>query len=200
MKKEYFLGIDVSKGYADFILLNDHLEQIEPCVQLDDTARGYIALEDFLDKYYKLLPGLTIYAGFESTGGYERNWHRFLLSLTPKYDLKVARVNPVAIKGISKASLDRSITDETSAINIATYMASYKSKLDFNSGEPEESFQDSRSVYTYYKMLVKQETQLNNQLEKLLYQAVSENFDLLQKGHSIMVAQNISKVSNSSKY
>lgn len=193
MKKEYFLGIDVSKGYADFILLNDRLEPIESCFQMDDTSGSYKMLEQFIDKYFKLNPGLTLYAGFESTGGYERNWHRCLLALTPKYDLKVARVNPVAIKGISKASLNRSVTDETSAMNIATYMAGYKSKLDFSTGNLDESFQDARSIYTYYKMLSKQDTQLKNQLEKLLYQSLSDILIYCRRGVPMWLLRLLSK-------
>ena len=182
MSKEYFLGIDVSKGYADFILVDDNQETVEDFIQLDDTTKGRDILEKLVAKYFKLIPGLTIYCGLESTGGYERNWHVHLLSLATRYNLKVARVNPVSIKGISKASLNRSTTDETSAVNIATYLASYKSKIDFSNKSLDLTFQAERSVYTFYKMLVKQDTQLKNQLEKLIYQSTSELLFYCKRG------------------
>ena len=37
MKNEYFMGCDVSKGYADFIILDKSKRCIEHAFQLDDT-------------------------------------------------------------------------------------------------------------------------------------------------------------------
>ncbi|HYA13432.1 MAG TPA: hypothetical protein VEF33_03735 [Syntrophales bacterium] len=35
--QNYYLGSDVSKGYADFVILDAHKQIVEPNFQLDDT-------------------------------------------------------------------------------------------------------------------------------------------------------------------
>ena len=62
MVKEIFLGIDVSKGYADFIPLDD---KGEFSFQLTDNKAGHLLIKQWLDDGAK-----SIYCGVESTGGY----------------------------------------------------------------------------------------------------------------------------------
>ena len=38
----YYLGVDVSKGYADFVMLDDKKQPIEENFQLDDTGKRVI--------------------------------------------------------------------------------------------------------------------------------------------------------------
>ena len=40
----FYLGIDVSKGYADFVLLNANKNPVMEPFQLDDTAEGHSLL------------------------------------------------------------------------------------------------------------------------------------------------------------
>lgn len=175
MKEAFYLGIDVSKGYADIILVNQEQQVQEPTFQLDDNARGHEQLGHVIGQYTDLHPGAGFYCGVESTGGYERNWYNYLLALSKNKPVKVALLNPVVVKGISKASLDRTVTDDVSAMNIARYLASYHEKVDYRQGgQLQDPFEGGRSVYSYQKMLNKQKTQLGNQLEKLLYQHFPE--------------------------
>ena len=117
-----------------------------------------------------------LYCGVESTGGYEDNWYRVLKALSFKLNLKVARLNAKAVKAVGDASLKRTITDAVSAENIAVYLISFSEKVDY--GErvvvSDTCFKEGRQQYTYIRMLQKQKVQLNNQLEKLLYQYFSE--------------------------
>lgn len=175
MKETIYLGIDVSKGYADFILVNRDQELLEDLFQLDDNARGREVLGIKLTELIKSRSGSEVFCGLESTGGYERNWYKYLLTLSCHIPVKVALLNPVVVKGISKASLDRTITDDVSAINIARYLVSYHGKVDYRQGEKgQDPFEDGRSVYSYQKMLNKQKVQFDNQLEKLLYRHFQE--------------------------
>ena len=48
---EYFLGIDVSKGYADFILLDNKKNIVEKNFQFDDTFDGHNQLYCFLSSF-----------------------------------------------------------------------------------------------------------------------------------------------------
>lgn len=193
MRKEYYLGIDVSKGYSDFILLNNKSETVEDFFQIDDTTKGHLALKGLLEGHFAAEPELVIYCGLESTGGYENNWFNFLNFLQTEMDLKVVRLNPLVVKGISKASLNRTITDEVSAINIATYLISYKDKIDYQNNDLKASFQDARSIYVCQRMVVKQQTQLRNQVETLIYKSTPELVRLCKRGIPLWLLRLLAK-------
>jgi transposase len=193
MIKEYYLGIDVSKGYSDFIMLNERSEIVEDFFQIDDTVEGHQALKTVLKQHAEIEPNLLIYCGMESTGGYENNWYNFLQRLSNELNLKVVRLNPLVVKGISKASLNRTITDETSAINIATYLISYKGKINYQADDTDSSFKDARSIYAYQKMIVKQGAQLKNQIEKLIYKGTPELVSLCKRGIPLYLLRLLAK-------
>ena len=74
----YYLGIDASKGYADFVLVNEQQVPVANGFQLDDTASGHHHLLTYLHEFVTAHPNVTISAALESTGGYENNWYRCL--------------------------------------------------------------------------------------------------------------------------
>ncbi len=47
----YYLGIDVSKGYADFIMLDSLKQPVEESFQLDDTFEGHSRLYQYLSRF-----------------------------------------------------------------------------------------------------------------------------------------------------
>ena len=69
-----YLGIDVSKGYSDFVLLNKKKEELESCFQLDDNQEGHFQLLNLLKNLLEKHCLTGIEAVMESTGGYENNW------------------------------------------------------------------------------------------------------------------------------
>ena len=69
-----YLGIDVSKGYADFLLLNASFEELSETFQLDDTAQGHQTLENWLTRCISQYDLSQVYCAVESTGGLENNW------------------------------------------------------------------------------------------------------------------------------
>jgi transposase len=174
MEKKGFLGIDVSKGYADFLLLDSNDRVIESYFQLNDDKSGKQRLRELITGWQK--QGLEeLYCGVESTGGYENNWYSFLKgvgSCNKEIQVQVCRINPRGVKAVSDASLKRTITDEVSAENIASYLIRFPQKLDYGlQGEQSpEGFKDGRQHLTCINLQKKQKVQLNNQLEKLLYQ------------------------------
>ena len=44
--ESYYMGIDVSKGYADFVILDAKKDVVEPNFQLDDTFGSHCKLCD----------------------------------------------------------------------------------------------------------------------------------------------------------
>ena len=46
--KPFYLGIDVSKGYADFMIINSKKQPVVQGFQLDDTFDGHRSLYNIL--------------------------------------------------------------------------------------------------------------------------------------------------------
>jgi transposase len=175
MVHEAFLALDVSKGYADFLLLDKNKQVVEEGFQLEDNHSGRQQLKVLIKQWFA--EGMKkLYCGLESTGGYENNWYEFLRNLSTQMEVQVARLNARAVKAVSEASLKRTITDAVSAHNIASYLISFPEKVDYVKKQVglDDHFKEGRQHYSYIRMLQKQKVQLSNQLEKLLYQYFGE--------------------------
>lgn len=176
MEVKGFLGIDVSKGYADFVLLDQNDLVMEAGFQLSDDKSGRQKLKEIISSWQQ--QGLKeLYCGVESTGGYENNWYSLIKGAFHKGSgVHVCRINPKGVKSVGDAALKRTITDEVSAENIASYLIRFPKKLDYGlDGESSpQGFKDGRQHLTCINMHKKQKVQLSNQLEKLLYQHFPE--------------------------
>lgn len=169
--EQFYLGIDVSKGYADFVILNSKKQRIKENFQLDDTFDGHSCLHDRLLEFYSDYPDATLYAAVESTGGYENNWYDSLTRFQGTLNLQAARLNPLGVNANSKADLKRNTTDKISAQNVAEYLISHPEKVSY---EQQDYLASLRKQWIFIKMLTKQNTQLLNQLESLIYTANPE--------------------------
>ena len=167
----FYLGIDASKGYADFIILNRYKKVVVESFQLDDTFDGHCLLYELLMNFSTDHPDSIICAALESTGGYENNWHNVLLEFQGTLNLQTARLNPLGVHHNSKADLKRNVTDKISARNVAEYMIAHPEKVSY---QPQDHLASLRKQWGFVKMLTKQCTQLLNQLESLLYSANPE--------------------------
>lgn len=175
MTEKVFLGIDVSKGYADFLLLDEQKNVLEKQFALDDNKQGRDRLKEVIAGW--LSEGnKQLFCGLESTGGYESNWYRLLKKLSATLPLQVARLNARAVKAVGDATLTRTITDGVSARNIALYLISFADKIDYGTASypQNDRFRQGRQHNNFIRMQQKQKVQLNNQLEKLLYQYFPE--------------------------
>jgi len=162
----YYLGCDVSKGYADFIILDSAKKIIEPVFQLDDTFEGHNQFYRFLQDFFKQYPVATLFSAVESTGGLENNWLSLFKKLSDLMDIKATRINPVGPNALHKASLKRNSNDAISAKLIAEYLITYPEKVNYTSDDPYISLRKQWNLIEMYK---KQKTQLLNQLSILLY-------------------------------
>lgn len=169
--KKYFLGCDVSKGYADFVFLDSEKNIIENNFQLDDTFSGHNQLYSILTNFYKEHPNSFILSAVESTGGYENNWFNTLSKLSEIFNISIVRLNPLGVSHSQKALLNRAVTDEISAKNIAEYLINHQNKIHSNNTTYYSSL---RKQWIFVKLLVKQKVQLLNQLESIVYTANTE--------------------------
>ena len=198
MNNVAYLGVDVSKGYADFILLNQKKEIIEKGFQLDDNYKGHSKIKELLKTFCTNHRLEEIQCAVESTGGYENNWYNFLKGLNDELPVKVARLNPKGVKSNREATLSRNVTDELSSKYIAEYMISHPEKVSFNQ-ESINNFDSLRRQYKYIKLLLKQSTQLSNQLEKLLYSAFPEILYYSKNGLPVWAMQLLTKYPTAEK-
>ena len=167
----FYLGIDVSKGYADFIILNSQKKVVVENFQLDDTFEGHCFLYELLSHFFLDHPESMVSAAVESTGGYENNWYNALLAFQGSLNLQTARLNPLGVYHNSKADMKRNVTDKISAQSVAEYMIAHPEKVSY---QQEDYLGSLRKQWGFIKMLTKQSTQLLNQLESLLYSANPE--------------------------
>ena len=58
--KKYYLGCDVSKGYCNFVILDQAKKIQEPDFQLDDTFEGHVELCRVIDIFLLGHPDSTI--------------------------------------------------------------------------------------------------------------------------------------------
>ena len=128
---QYYLGIDASKGYSDFVMLNAKKQAVIENFQLDDTFEGHARLYELLRNFNQNHPEATIYAAVESTGGYENNWFQSLLKFQGSLPIKTAHLNPLGVNYNHKADLKRNVTDKISAQNVAEYMIAHPEKVSY---------------------------------------------------------------------
>ncbi|MCB9080163.1 MAG: hypothetical protein H6555_00450 [Lewinellaceae bacterium] len=119
MSTALILGVDVSKGYGDFVLVDAQKQVMEPRFRLDDNRLGHNTLKEQLLVWKKQYGAKRILVVAESTGGYEDNWLRLagdkaLVSFVEPY-----RLNAKIIYHEYEAQRRSSIDDGISARTIA---------------------------------------------------------------------------------
>ena len=169
--KNYYLGIDASKGYADFVILGANKMIVQRNFQLDDTFNGHTCLTQRLRLFFKEHPDADLYAAIESTGGYENNWFNTLTKCRSVWNIKTARVHPLSVSHYLRADLKRNITDKISAQSVAEYLIVHPEKVTYNGDDPLAAL---RRQWHFINTLSKQKTQLLNQLQTLIYTANTE--------------------------
>jgi len=167
-----YLGIDVSKGYSDFILLNEKKAVLEKVFQLDDNRAGHDLLKKILEGLIKEHGISMLYCAVESTGGFENNWYSSLIAFSKDMNLNVARLNPSGVKHNANADLKRNVTDALSAQYIAEYLIGHSEKVNYD--KQSSYYTGFRSINKHIKLLLKQQTQTINEMKMLLYSSFPE--------------------------
>ena len=161
-----YLGGDVSKGYADWVILSEKKQTVLENFQLDDTYAGHCKLYSMLEVYVEKHPGSEIYAAVESTGGYENNWLNTLKSYQKVFNLKVARINPAGVTFNRKAGMKRNVTDAISALSIAEFMIDHPKNITY---DQDDKWKSLCRHWNFVEMQKQQRVQTINQLETILY-------------------------------
>ena len=190
-RKKYYLGIDVSKGYSDFTLLDEEKNPMEKGFQLDDNRKGHDAIKKFIQGKIEEYQMECLYCGLESTGGFENNWFNSLIGWSKTMPLKVARLNPSGVKNNIAAGLNRNVTDALSSRYIAEYLIDHESKVSYD--VEDNAYSSHRNLYTYIQLQNKQKTQLINELKMLLYSGFPEMVRYCKQGIPVWVLELLKK-------
>jgi transposase len=169
-----YLGIDVSKGYADFTLLDDDKNQLEKVFQLDDTRQGHDKLKRLLARMLQQHCLGRIYCGLESTGGYENNWHHSIRQWSEDMPVKVVRLNPYVVKSNTTATLQRNVTDALSCRYIAEYLITQSKSIRYDELPSSVDYSAFRSLNNHINLQKGQCSQLINELKSVLYSVFPE--------------------------
>jgi transposase len=111
-------------------------------------------------------PNSMLFAGMESTGGYENNWYNSLVAFQSSLNIQTSRLNPLGVKRNSQADLKKNTTDKISAQNIAEYLVAHPEKVAY---QQQDQLAGLRKQWGFIQMLTKQRTQFLNQFKGLLY-------------------------------
>src|SRR5690606_30417807 len=104
-----YLGADVSKGYADFTLLDCDKNQLEEVFQLDDTRSGHDCLKEQLESLIKKHSITHFKCSLESTSGVANNWYGSISFWSKVMPVSVARLTPAGVKESIEAGLNRTV-------------------------------------------------------------------------------------------
>lgn len=195
MAEKGYLGIDVSKGYSDFILLDSSKEILGKGYKLYDNRKGHNSLFKRLKSAKEKYGLQEIICAVESTGGYENNWYNSLQLGTKDLDLKVIRLNPKGVKHQGETKGTRTITDQVSACTIAYQIIENETKL-LAHAMPSLAQSQARRYYRYINTLLHQKTAQSNQLEKLVYSAFPELLLFAKNGMPIWAIKLLIKYPN----
>lgn len=168
MADPIFLGIDVSKGYADFCLLTTNGETWKTTV-LDDTARGHEELANLIDEALDRHDRIEV--GLEATGAYERNWLKTLRELGETRPMETDLINALAVKRFAEQDLHGNKTDEISAQLLADYMRRGYRKMEV---EFEPHLEGPKAVIRMVRETIKRRASLKSRFRKPGFRANPE--------------------------
>lgn len=194
--KSFYLGIDVSKGYADFVILNQMKQSMAKNFQLDDTFEGHNRLYEIIRKFLKKHPQSILYAGVESTGGYEKNWYHTLINFQSLLNIQTALLNPLGVVHNARADLKRNKTDKISAQSVAEYLIAHAEKIVYNQ---QDRLAGLKKQWNFVQTLTKQKTQFINQLHSYLYTANPEILGYCRDGMPAWVLKLLSRYPTATK-
>ena len=165
------LGLDVSKGRADIMIINQSGTELKGSGGYDDTRAGHDRLSEVLRSLRRQYPEARLIAGVEATGGYERSWVAFFRrEQQAGRSVACHRLNPLAVKRFLEADLHRKVDDARAALGIGRYLLERCRQVD-----PAAVPLDGRVVfYRNIRGLIEQRVVLRQRFQALLSAASPE--------------------------
>jgi len=155
----YYLGIDVSKKKADYLILDEKGGRFQRPFSLENTREGFETLIKKL-AVFSLTPE-NLLCGLEATGNLWENLYSFL---TAK-GYKVILLNPYQTRKFHQALGQKATTDTISALVIADLL---RSRRYLSSMVPEEEIESLRELVKLQFHLEEEKKVLSRRLVSLL--------------------------------
>lgn len=170
-----YVGGDVSKGYADFCVMNTDGETLLE-IQLDDTRSGHDQMSEIIRECdQEVGEEDELLVALEATGGLERNWLQLFNDLREagEADLRIYHLNPLIIKRFAEQKLHANKTDEISARILADYLR--LGLAEEASVYTDEGPSDGlKTLARKTQRMVERSVELKNELQALLQRAHPE--------------------------
>lgn len=160
-----FLGIDVSKGYADAACMEQAGGLTAGGGCFDDTPAGHKAMAEWVTGMLASRKNTCLIVGLESSGGLERNWMRLFRTLAADLPAKVYLLNPLAVKRFLGRDLHRNVTDAISARGIARYL---RQGMRLQEVPYEPYMEGALTLYRCLRAAIGRVAQVQNELQSLL--------------------------------
>ncbi len=170
-KFNYFIGIDVSKDFFNYAIINHDLELIKQD-KFSMDFKGFSSFKNVIKEFPNSIIAL------ESTGIYHINILSFLLD--SKFD--VCLINPQLIKQFSKSvSLRNTKTDKIDANIIAKFIAKYHQHINlFSLSNIDEITLIARTRESIAKDIAKTKTKLK-QIMIIAFPEILQHFNIFTK-------------------
>ena len=153
----YSIGLDISKSSINVHVPLGHLD-----LEIQNSTKAFKSLYAKLKKLYKKETSKLIFV-FESTGSYSSALYRFCADK----GIKVFMINPKQARNFAKAIAQRNKSDRIDARVLSEAIVIAKTKeIAIPSIDP--LAEEIKELMVYYRLKVKQRTQLANHLESLI--------------------------------
>jgi transposase len=184
MSNPIIVGVDVSKGYGDFLVIDSNRKVLENLFQLDDTRAGHDRLTELLIQLKKTHKSTRILLVVESTGGLEDNWLRLAKDTKLASFVEPYRLNPKIIHHEYRVQNRNSISDAVSAQTIAFHVAKNLDSFTPNEVVENQAYGAARSLIRHITTLDENCTEHKNGLQILLYQYLPSLVPMIPKAWS----------------
>ncbi len=150
------IGFDISKS-----TVNVHIPLSDLDIEIDNSLKAFKALYSKLKKLYKKEINQLVFV-FEPTGSYSALLYRFCAD----QKIKLFQINPKQSHNFAKAIAQRNKSDQIDAKMLSQAIVIAKQEeIIIPSVDP--LVEELKELMVYYKLKVKQRTQLTNHLESL---------------------------------
>jgi len=152
----YSIGLDISKSSIAVHIPKNNLD-----LEIENNMQSLKALLSKLKKLYKKETDKLVWV-FESTGSYSSLIYRFCA----QKGIKVFMPNPKQARGFAKAIAQRNKSDKIDARVLAQSIAIAK-ETEIKVPHIDALVENFKEMIGYYRLLIKQESQLKNHKESL---------------------------------
>ena len=155
----YYLGIDVSKSKADYLILDNQGERLQRAFSLENSREDFQTLARKLEEL-NLTPE-NLLSGLEATGNFWENLYSFLV----EKGYKVILLNPYQTRKYHQALRQKAKTDRVDALVIADLL---RSNRYLSSSVPEEETEALRELVKLQYQLEGEKKRLQRRILALL--------------------------------